>query len=78
MHQPPVSTARLPFSDLGYFQTTCLHILSFSRTEAYSEEEEEGRRATKRRKLGIAETLLSTVISVAIVSTAVGYTAYKL
>jgi hypothetical protein len=48
------------------------------RTEAYSDEEPEDRRATKRRKLGIAETLISTVVSVAIVSTAVGYTAYKL
>jgi hypothetical protein len=41
-------------------------------------EEQEDGRTTKRRKLGIAETLISTVVSIAIVSTAVGYTAYKL
>ncbi|KIM33974.1 hypothetical protein M408DRAFT_88612 [Serendipita vermifera MAFF 305830] len=35
-------------------------------------------RAGKKRKMGVAETILSTAVSVAIVSTAVGYTAYRL
>ncbi|PVG01910.1 hypothetical protein CPB86DRAFT_794564 [Serendipita vermifera] len=35
-------------------------------------------RPAKRQKTGIAETIISTAISVALVSTAVGYTAYKL
>lgn len=46
--------------------------------ERYREDVEEDHPATKRRRVGIAETLISTVVSVAIISTAVGYTAYKL
>ncbi|KAG8821630.1 hypothetical protein FRC18_011272 [Serendipita sp. 400] len=38
---------------------------------------EEGRQV-KRRKMGLAESLISTAISVVIVSTAVGYTAYRM
>ncbi|KAG8825134.1 hypothetical protein FRC17_008817 [Serendipita sp. 399] len=45
-------------------------------------EEEEGEgevgRPMKRRKIGLAESLISTAISVVIVSTAVGYTAYRM
>lgn len=53
------------------------------RTEAYSkgeeeEEEEEGLRKGKRHRAGTLETLISTVISVAIIIAAAGYTAYRL
>lgn len=39
---------------------------------------EEDERPAKRRRMGMVETVLTTAISVAIVSTAVGYTAYRM
>jgi hypothetical protein len=52
--------------------------LAIHGTDPNQEATKDDERPRKRRKVGIAETILSTAVSVAIVSTAVGYTVYRL
>ncbi|KAG8824814.1 hypothetical protein FRC17_009022 [Serendipita sp. 399] len=67
---PPHDGGRLTEHDIRY---------PSSRSNGRVEQEKgEVGRPMKRRKIGLAESLISTAISVVIVSTAVGYTAYRM